>query len=116
MSTSYLRLTNDNSLLNTRAEWVYYQLLYRYYECLKLINEYKAFVGIDWANDKHDLCVQYPSTGKREFSIIKHDVNEIDKWVKGIHKRYGSPIACSSKRLKYKLFKYTDLLKFTVLQ
>ena len=24
---------------------------------------YKAFVGIDWANDKHDLCVQDPSTG-----------------------------------------------------
>ncbi len=61
---------------------------------------YKAFVGIDWANDKHDLCVQDPSTGKREFSIIKHDVNEIDKWVKGIHKRFGSPIAVAVELTK----------------
>jgi hypothetical protein len=61
---------------------------------------YKAFVGIDWANDKHDLCIQDPSTGKREFSIIKHDVNEIDKWVKGLYKRFGAPIAVAVELTK----------------
>ncbi len=43
------------------------------------ITNYKAFVGIDWANDKHDLFVQDPLTRKQEFSVMKHEVNEIDK-------------------------------------
>ena len=61
---------------------------------------YKAFVGIDWANDKHDLCIQDPLTGKREFAVIKHDVNEIDKWIKGLHKKFGSPIAIAVELTK----------------
>ncbi len=61
---------------------------------------YKAFVGIDWANDKHDICIQDPLTGKREFSVIKHDVSEIDKWIKGLSKRFGSPIAIAVELTK----------------
>lgn len=61
---------------------------------------YKAYVGIDWANDKHDLCIQDPLTGKREFSLIKHDVDEIDKWIKGLNKRFGSPIAVAVELTK----------------
>ena len=62
--------------------------------------DYKAFVGIDWANDKHDLCVQDPLTRKREFSIIKHEVNEIDKWIKGLYQRFGGPIAIAVELTK----------------
>lgn len=43
-------------------------------------NQYSAFVGIDWANDKHDICLQDPINNKREFSIIKHNVEDIETW------------------------------------
>lgn len=42
------------------------------------INQYNAFVGIDWANDKHDICLQDLSTNKREFSVIEHKPKNID--------------------------------------
>jgi hypothetical protein len=36
------------------------------------IIQYHVFVGIDWANDKHDICLQDLATNKREFSVIEH--------------------------------------------
>jgi hypothetical protein len=33
---------------------------------------YSAYVGIDWANSKHDVCVRRASSNKREFDIIQH--------------------------------------------
>ena len=33
--------------------------------------DYKAFIGLDWVDDKHDVCVQDGVTGKREFVVIQ---------------------------------------------
>ena len=54
---------------------------------------YSAYVGIDWANSKHDVCVQQTASGAREFDVIQHRAEAIDAWVKGLHLRYGGPIA-----------------------
>ncbi len=43
------------------------------------INQYSAFVGIDWANAKHDICLHDPINNNREFSIINHNVADIGK-------------------------------------
>jgi hypothetical protein len=50
------------------------------------INKYRAFVGIDWANDKHDICLQDLATNKREFSVIEHKPKNIDTWANNLKK------------------------------
>ena len=48
---------------------------------------------LDWADDKHDVCVQDGVTGKREFVVIQHDIHEIESWAKGLYQRFGGQIA-----------------------
>ena len=54
---------------------------------------YTAHIGIDWANSKHDVCVQQADSGKREFDVIQHRAEVIDEWVQGLHTRFGGTIA-----------------------
>jgi transposase len=54
---------------------------------------YSAYVGIDWADSKHDVCVQQAKSNAREFDVIQHRTEAIDTWVKGLHRRYGGTIA-----------------------
>jgi hypothetical protein len=44
---------------------------------------YAAFVGIDWADTKHDVCIQSADSLRREFAVIPHKVEEIDEWAPG---------------------------------
>ncbi len=55
--------------------------------------DFVAYVGIDWADKKHDVCIQQANSGQREFVVIPHKVDRIDEWAKSLHKRFGSPIA-----------------------
>lgn len=74
------------------------------------LNQYRAFVGIDWANDKHDICLQDLTTNKREFSVIKHKPKNIDTWANNLKKRFGGSIAVAVELSKgpivYALLKY----------
>ncbi len=54
---------------------------------------YSAFVGIDWADKKHDVCICPRDSDTREFDVIHHRVEAIDAWVKGLHQRFGDRIA-----------------------
>ena len=38
---------------------------------------YAAFVGIDWADTKHDVCIQSADSLRREFAVIPHKVEEM---------------------------------------
>ncbi len=55
--------------------------------------DYVAYVGIDWADKKHDICIQKANSEEREFDVIPHQVDLIDEWAKSLNKRFGSPIA-----------------------
>lgn len=55
--------------------------------------DFVAYVGIDWADKKHDACIQEAHSEQREFVVIPHKVKLIDEWAKSLHKRFGSPIA-----------------------
>src|SRR5471032_263231 len=55
--------------------------------------QFKAFVGIDWADTKHDICLQQAGDDRREFDCIPHQVTRIDEWAKALHQRFGGPIA-----------------------
>jgi len=55
--------------------------------------QFKAFVGIDWADTKHDICLQQAGDDRREFDCIPHQVARIDEWAKSLQQRFGGPIA-----------------------
>src|SRR5467141_3760609 len=53
-----------------------------------------AFVGIDWADAKHDICLQAAGTAKREYFQLDHTPEAIDAWVTTLRTRFnGQPIA-----------------------
>jgi hypothetical protein len=56
--------------------------------------EFEAFVGIDWADRKHDVCLQAAGSDKRELSVLVHRPEAIAQWAEGLRKRFGGrPIA-----------------------
>ena len=54
---------------------------------------YSVYVGIDWADKKHDVCICPRDSQTREFDVIRHRAESIDAWVKGLYQRYGGRIA-----------------------
>lgn len=41
------------------------------------IVQFAAYVGLDWENKKHDVCIQFKN-GKRIFDVIKHAQESLD--------------------------------------
>ena len=39
-------------------------------------NAFTAYVGIDWADSKHDICVQATGDQQREFDCISHQADQ----------------------------------------
>jgi transposase len=62
---------------------------------MNLISEkpFTAFVGIDWADTKHDVCIQTVDCMKREFAVVPHKIEAIDEWAQSLHKRFPGNIA-----------------------
>ena len=55
---------------------------------------FAAFIGIDWADAKHDLCLQAAGTAKRERFQLEHTPEAIDAWVTTLRTRFnGHPVA-----------------------
>ena len=82
------------------------------------INPYAAFVGIDWSDTKHDVCIQTIDNPRREFSVLPHKVEEIDEWAQSLHKRFPGSIAIALELSKgpivYALQKYNDFVIFPI--
>lgn len=80
--------------------------------------EFTAFIGIDWADAKHDICLQSADTGKREFDCFPHRVDRIEQWACSMHQRFGGPIAIalelSKGPLVYALQKYDFFVLFPI--
>jgi transposase len=57
-------------------------------------DEFAAFVGIDWADATHDVCLQAAGSQTREFSVLEHQPDTIDAWVSTLRTRFkGQPMA-----------------------
>jgi Transposase len=53
-----------------------------------------AFVGIDWADRKHDVCLQVAGCDTREFSVLPHHPERMAQWAQALRQRFeGRPIA-----------------------
>src|SRR5499426_3941906 len=59
-----------------------------------LPDTFAAFVGIDWADAKHAICLQVTGTARRECFKLEHTPEAIDAWVTTLRTRFtGQPIA-----------------------
>src|SRR5437764_923224 len=57
-------------------------------------SEFAAFIGIDWADRKHDVCLQVAGAETFELSIIEHRPTIIDAWARALRERFGGrPVA-----------------------
>jgi transposase len=55
---------------------------------------FAAFVGLDWADAKHDICLQAAGTAPREFLSLEHSPEEIHAWGQTLRTRFhGQPVA-----------------------
>ena len=53
-----------------------------------------AFIGIDWADKKHDVCLWVPGVEKRERVVLEHSPRAIKAWADELRGRFGgAPIA-----------------------
>lgn len=48
-----------------------------------------AFIGIDWADEKHDICLRVAGSGRREPEVIEHTPEALDEWVLRLRTRFG---------------------------
>jgi transposase len=81
--------------------------------------EFAAFVGIDWAAAKHDVCLQAVGDDNREFSRLEHQPEAIEAWARALQERFaGHPVAVYLELHKgplvYALRKYKFLVLFPV--
>jgi len=78
-----------------------------------------AYIGIDWSDRKHDICLYDVEHGTRELSTIEHRPEKIDAWVESLRQRYGGRrigICTEQKQgpLIYALCKYDFLVLYPV--
>jgi transposase len=83
------------------------------------ITEFAAFVGIDWADRKHDVCLLQAGSSERESSVLPHRPEAIAQWAEGLRQRFGDrPIAVCLELAKgplvYALQRYAFLVLFPV--
>ncbi len=76
---------------------------------------YSVYAGIDWANSKHDVCIQQANSDVREFDVIQHRAEAIDTWVKGLHRRYGGDIAVAVELSKGPIISALQKYDFVVI-
>jgi transposase len=81
--------------------------------------QFAAFVGIDWADQKHVWCLQVAGSTKRESGELEHKVETVEAWVAQLCQRFGErPIAIAVEQVKgalvYMLAKYECLHLFPV--
>ena len=84
-----------------------------------MTTQFAAFVGWDWADQKHDLCLVDAATGKKESSVIKSTPEAIEEWAISVRKRFGGrPVAVCLEQSRgpviFALLKYDFLILYPV--
>jgi transposase len=83
------------------------------------MSEFAAFVGIDWSDKKHDVCLVEAATGRKEFSIIKQSPQALNDWALQLRTRFaGQKVAVCLEQsrgpLMFALLKYDFLVLYPV--
>ena len=57
-------------------------------------HDFAASIGLDWADAKHDICLQATGSSRREQTVLEHRPESIDEWARNLRQRFkGKPIA-----------------------
>ena len=84
---------------------------------ITVTNQFAAHVGLDWADKKHDICVQFKN-GNHIFHVIVHTPEALDIWLNELHQRVKGRIAIAVELKKgpvvYALPKYPFVTVFPV--
>jgi transposase len=80
---------------------------------------YAALIAIDWADQKHDICLCDQTSGKREQTIVKHTPAALQEWALGLRQRFGGrPLAVCLEQsrgpLIYALLQYDFLVLYPI--
>lgn len=83
------------------------------------MTDFAAFVGFDWADKEHDLCLRDAASDRRERAELKQTPEPIAAWVAQLRARYGArPVAVCLEQsrgpLIYALLRYDSLMLFPV--
>ena len=83
------------------------------------MTDFAAFVGIDWADKQHDLCLRDAASGRVERAKLRQTPEAIGEWAARLRARFGGrPVAVSLEQsrgpLIYALLKYDFLTLFPV--
>jgi transposase len=54
---------------------------------------FRAYVGIDWADAKHDIYIESADGEIKEFDCISSRPESVAGWALEVHERFGGPIA-----------------------
>lgn len=79
------------------------------------LSEFNAVVGIDWADKKHDVCVQCMRSGKRATYQIAHKMAELDAWARSLHRDFGGRIAVALELSKGPIISVLQKYDFIVI-
>lgn len=75
-----------------------------------------AFVGLDWADAKHEVCFQATGTARRAFLSVEPRPEAIDAWVQTLRTRcHGPPVAVCLERKKGPIVSAWRTYEFLVL-
>jgi transposase len=82
-------------------------------------HRYAAFLGLDWSDGKHDICLQLAGSDKREALVLEHRPESIEEWARELRKRFdGQPVAIALELAKgpivYALRKYEFIVLFPI--
>ena len=89
------------------------------FQAVKQEPQFAAFVGIDWADQKHVWCLQAADSEKRESGELEHTPEAVETWVGQLCQRFNNrPIAVAVEQsrgaLVFMLSKYEPLHLFPV--
>ena len=66
-----------------------------------MTEEFAAWVGIDWADQKHDLALLAAGSAKEEHHQIEQTPEAIDAWATELRRRFGGrPVAVCLEQSK----------------
>ena len=83
------------------------------------MEQFAAVVAIDWSDEKHDVALFDPATGKREAYTIEHSAQTIDQWATELRQRFSRQkiavcLEQSRGPLIYALLKYDFLVLYPI--
>jgi transposase len=83
------------------------------------MSHFAAFLGIDWADTKHDLCLIEATTQHKEFRTLKHTPEALQDFFLALRQRFaGQPVAVAVEQargpLLFALLQYEFLTLYPI--